>query len=198
MRTYSDVIKPWAERAAAQMLEAVSMGNLRGWQQLSKSIGRELRKEYLTTPVGTQARSLHAEQVDLIQSIPIDAAVRAQELTREAMLGGRRPDEAAAMIAETTGVSESQATLIARTETAKANATFTQARAADIGSTHYIWRTMQDEAVRESHAEMEGGVFAFDDPPEVGDEGEHGPGEFPNCRCYAEPIIPGVDDAEGE
>jgi SPP1 gp7 family putative phage head morphogenesis protein len=198
MLAYSQILEPWATRIANEMLAGVNTANLRGWRSLSTRIGRELRREYLTTTAGARARALHADQVTLIKSIPQDAAKRAQKLTQEAMLGGRRPDEAAAMIAESSDVSASQATLIARTETAKANATFTAARASDIGSTHYIWRTMQDEAVRPSHADMEDGVYAFDDPPYVDGEGNHGPGEIYNCRCYAEPIIPGLDDTEIE
>ncbi|MEE8393530.1 MAG: phage minor head protein, partial [Rhodospirillales bacterium] len=42
----------------------------------------------------------------------------------------------------------------------------------------YIWRTVGDSKVRSSHAERDGKVFSWDDPP----EGGH-PGEAPNCRC---------------
>tara|TARA_R110000868_G_scaffold20806_3_gene87478 strand:- start:2624 stop:3382 length:759 start_codon:yes stop_codon:yes gene_type:complete len=202
MAQYADLIEPWASRVATQMLEAVNTSNLRSWTRTSRVIGAELRKEYTGSAQGAAARGMHAENVKLITSIPREAAQRAQELTREAMLGGRRPDEAAREIARTTGVSESQATLIARTESAKANATFTQARAQAIGAERYWWRTMEDEEVRESHREMgsrsnSGETFLFDPPPEVDtDFGAHNPGEVPNCRCYAEPVIPGVDDTE--
>jgi SPP1 gp7 family putative phage head morphogenesis protein len=202
MNQYAELIEPWASRVATQMLEAVDISNLRSWTRTSRVIGAELRKEYTGSAQGAAAREMHAENVKLITSIPREAAQRAQELTREAMLGGRRPDEAAREIARTTGVSESQATLIARTESAKANATFTQARAQAIGAERYWWRTMDDEAVRESHRAMgsrsnSGETFLFDPPPEVDtDFDAHNPGEVPNCRCYAEPVIPGVDDTE--
>jgi hypothetical protein len=45
----------------------------------------------------------------------------------------------------------------------------------------YIWRTVGDGKVRSSHAEREGEVFSWDNPP----DGGH-PGEAPNCRCWAE------------
>jgi hypothetical protein len=70
--------------------------------------------------------------------------------------------------------------LIARTESAKASAVITQERAKGIGATHYIWRTAQDSDVRESHAEMEGEVCAYDDPPIVDGEPLN-PGEIYNC-----------------
>ena len=202
MNEYADLITPWASRVATQMIEAVNISNLRSWTRTSRVIGAELRKEYASSPQGVMARAMHAENVKLIESIPRDAAQRAQELSRQAMLGGKRVDEAAQEIANTTGVSESKATLIARTETAKANANFTQARAQEIGAERYWWRTMEDEAVRESHREMgsrsnSGETFVFDDPPDVDDDfGAHNPGEVPNCRCYAEPVIPGVDEPQ--
>ena len=45
----------------------------------------------------------------------------------------------------------------------------------------YIWHTQGDGKVRESHAERDGKVFSWDNPP----EGGH-PGEGYNCRCWAE------------
>jgi len=50
---------------------------------------------------------------------------------------------------------------------------------------HYIWRTRRDGKVRSPHAERQGQVFSWDDPP----EGGH-PGEDYGCRCTAEPYLP--------
>ena len=52
-------------------------------------------------------------------------------------------------------------------------------------TTHYIWRTRNDGKVRSSHADQEGRVFSWNDPP----VGGH-PGEDYNCRCTAEPYYP--------
>lgn len=53
---------------------------------------------------------------------------------------------------------------------------------------YYIWRTVGDDKVRDSHAEREGCIFSWDDAP----EGGH-PGEDYNCRCIAEPYVPRKD-----
>ena len=53
-------------------------------------------------------------------------------------------------------------------------------------TTHYVWRTRGDERVRLSHAQNDGRLFAWDDPPATGHPGE----EF-GCRCMAEPYVPG-------
>ena len=62
-----------------------------------------------------------------------------------------------------------------------------QLRQEDLGIVQYIWRSRDDAEVRDSHAAYDDRVFRWDDPP----DGGH-PGEAHNCRCYAEPVLPGV------
>ena len=47
----------------------------------------------------------------------------------------------------------------------------------------YIWRTKEDDRVREDHGLRDGMVFAWDHPP----KGGH-PGDDYGCRCWAEPL----------
>lgn len=189
LQAYSDALGPWGEAVVEKVLKGVSDNNKRAWAQLSTAMGKEMRSTMLESKVGAVARQLQREQVEYIKSLPLEAGLRAQKLAQEGMMGSRRASEVAEELERTTEVTESRATLIARTEIAKANATLTQARAEYVGATHYIWRTAEDGDVRESHAAMEGKIFRFDDPPYVEGEGNHGPGEIYNCRCYAEPII---------
>lgn len=56
-------------------------------------------------------------------------------------------------------------------------------------SKDYIWRTQEDEKVRDLHRDLEGKTFNRDNPPVSGTSGFRGnPGEPANCRCYAEPV----------
>lgn len=186
---YSEALTPWANRVAAAMLKSVSKSNERAWKANSKIIGRGLTDLMNDSRIAPTLISLQAQQVKLIKSLPTEAAERAQKLAIEAQSSGKRADEISQQILASTDITQSRATLIARTEIAKSNANITQARAKLVGANQYIWRTMEDGAVREAHAEMANLTFSFDDPPEVGDEGNHGPGDYPNCRCYAEPIL---------
>lgn len=190
LKAYSDALGPWAEKLTDTLLKSVAKSNARSFASVSSKIGAEMKTMLADTAVGGVARLLQNRQVELIKSIPLEAGLRAQKLAQEAATGGRRADEVAAEIARTEQVAMSRATLIARTEIAKANAAITQARAQYVGATHYIWRTAEDGDVRESHAEMEGTVHRFDQPPTLSDGMTGNPGEFPNCRCFAEPIIP--------
>lgn len=62
-----------------------------------------------------------------------------------------------------------------------------QLRQEDLGIEQYIWRSQDDAKVRDSHAAYDDRVFRWHNPP----EGGH-PGTAHNCRCYAEPVFPGV------
>lgn len=189
LEAYAKVIEPWANKTALKMLARTQASVDRYIKSQSREIGRLLRQEVNQTPTGQAMLALQREQVHYITSLPTDAGERAQKLAMEAYTGGRRPSEVAAEIERTEEVSASRAMLIARTETAKASAVVTEIRAAEVGATHYIWRTAGDSDVRESHAEMEGQVCSYADPPIVDGEPLN-PGMIYNCRCYSEILVP--------
>ena len=189
LSNYEKVIKPWATRKAGQMITKTAQKNFKAWRSQMKSIGQAMRHDVNATKMGDVAQKLLHDQVDLITSIPREAGERAQKLAMEAATGGRRADEVAEELQRTTEVTESRATLIARTEVAKSNASINRARAESVGANQYTWRTMEDEAVRPEHDEIDGDVFSYDDPPDFDSGDSYNPGEFCNCRCYSEPII---------
>lgn len=84
-----------------------------------------------------------------------------------------------------------QAKLIARTEAAKLQTAITESRAMSIGSVAYTWISSKDRRTRPSHREMNG-VIVFWRPTEqkpLLDNMRGNAGEFPNCRCDAQPIV---------
>ncbi len=192
---YARLIGPWATRQSAKMLEMVSRNNQKAYAKQSKLIGRLLRTDVAEADVGRAALRTMNEQVEYIRSIPLDAGLRAQALALQASIDGSRASQVAEELARSTGVSESKADLIARTEVARANASINEARAKAVGSRQYVWRNSGDEAVRESHRvyhgrKLDGVVFSWDSPPTLDDGTTGHPGTFPNCRCYAEPFFP--------
>jgi len=185
---YSEALTPWAEITATQMFKTLDKHNAQAFRDYSQRMGTALRVELHETHSNI-ARSITNEQVELIKSIPLEAATRAQGYAYEAAQDGTRADYVAKQIMGTTEVTQSRATLIARTEIAKANSAINQSRSQALGLNQYIWSTAKDDRVRESHAALEGNVYSWDSPPEVGDEGAFNPGEIYNCRCYATPVI---------
>lgn len=190
LNLYSDTLEPWAKKAARKLIRDCNSYNLMDWQRVSARLGRQFRESFKAgDPVFETALALQDAEVTLIKSLPLEAATRAQKLSQEYMMNGRRHEELAKMIMESSNVAQSRAKCIARTEMAKANTMLTKSRAESIGVKYFIWRTAEDEIVRETHAELEGKMFSFDDPPYIEGEGAHLPGDIWNCRCYPEPVL---------
>lgn len=190
LQSYADMLEPWAESVARYMLSDVETRNAKTWRQVNKEMGQTLRAEIKHAPTGELMQSLLNEQVDLIQSLPLEAAQRVHRLTTEALVTSQRADTIAAEILRTGEVTESRARLIARTEVARTSALLTQSRAQYSGSEGYVWRTAGDFDVRESHAEMEGKYVRWDTPPRLSDGTTTHAGCIYNCRCFAEPVLP--------
>lgn len=198
---YAEKLGPWATRQSAKMLKQVQNSNKRAYQQKSKVIGVALKLGVAEKDVGETALALLNEQVGLIKSIPLEAGLRAQKIAAENFYAGTRAEANADTIKQlqdemgfSTQAAISRATLIARTETARANASINQARAMAVGSGQYRWHNSGDEAVRDSHKvykgkRLQGMIFSWDNPPTLDDGMKGHPGTFPNCRCFAEPIF---------
>lgn len=189
LSAYAKIVEPWAKATAEKMVAAVAAQNALAWRKHTKSMSLAMRATIAQAPVGIAARERVAEQVGLITSLPIEAAERVQHLTFEALADGNRSAEIKKEIMRSGEVTESRATLIARTEVSRTGSALTQSRAEYIGSPGYIWRTAHDGDVRESHRQMEGQFVRWDSPPTLDNMTGHA-GEFPNCRCYAEPVVP--------
>lgn len=84
-----------------------------------------------------------------------------------------------------------QAKLIARTETAKLQTAIAQTRSLNLGAITYTWISSNDRRTRPSHREMNNViVFWRQDTEKPLRDGMRGnAGEFPNCRCDAQPNV---------
>lgn len=195
LEAYSKALTPWAKNQSKKLLGSTikRMASEKAYREQAKKVGSLLSRELFESENGLIATALIREQTELITSIPTEAGERAQKLALEGVAGGLRADQIASELQKTTEVTESRAKLIARTETARTNTMLNLARATSVGSTHYVWRTSGDNDVRHSHRKMNNKTFAWDNPPTLEDGMTGHPGTFPNCRCYAEPILPDVD-----
>ncbi|MEA4813363.1 MAG: hypothetical protein VB112_00435 [Oscillospiraceae bacterium] len=84
---------------------------------------------------------------------------------------------------------------INRAKESKTLLPLTQARAESLGLDWYIWRTSEDQRVRDSHKLMDKVLCRFSDPPSPealngeANIGTYNPNGVFDCRCYAEPVI---------
>jgi len=126
----------------------------------------------------------------LIKDIPDKTSRQIAEQVNQALIEGTNladtQKEIFNIMSDRTDVQDSRAKLIARDQVAKLNGQLTMERQVDMGVDSYIWRTVGDERVRETHADNEDQTFTWDNPPA---ETGH-PGEDYQCRCWAEPILP--------
>lgn len=198
---YERLLGPWAEAMAQAMLTDVMRRDALAWHRHGQRMGRALRKEIESAPIGSAYHQLMAEQVGLIRSIPTVAANRVHQLSGDFMLGGRRWEDLVSDILATGEVTISRANLIARTETSRAATNFTKVRAEHLGSEGYIWRTAMDADVRPKHKRLEGTYHKWTEPPVASEPGQkemvYHAGAGPNCRCYPEPVLPGEEVKEG-
>lgn len=193
LRNYAQILRPWAEAVAKKMVEEVAQRDEKSWSSLGTEMGQNIKQQIQKAPVGETYQQLMAEQIELITSLPTEAAERVHRLVTQGLSDSTRASEIAKEILRSGDVAKSRAMTIARTETSRAATAFTQARAQHIGVTQYIWRTAGDADVRETHRHLEGKVIDWNDPPVAGSNGEKAhAGAIYNCRCWPEPILPDV------
>lgn len=189
LASYGDQVGKWAQDFWGKLLPQQQKLLERDW----KSKGVRLPAH--SPSVQAAIARAQAEQVDLIKTLPRTAAEKAQEMAEKAALEtGDRSDK---LIAQLQGLEpgypEFAARRLARTEIAKSQSLLVEAQAKDAGVTHYVWCTMDDEAVRDSHKKLDGQIFRFDDLSDKDGDGCPAPGQIYNCRCYARPLLPGED-----
>lgn len=192
----------WTQATAQTFVTNTLEENARTWRQAAQMSGQgEMIRQELNRSmqgaVGRRVDELIAENAKYIKSVPENVREDlAKHIQSEAMQGGRtayKTDDFKKLVGE---MSNKHAKLISRTESAKAMSALTQARAENTGHDWYEWHTAEDVRVRKSHKNMDKVLCRFSDPPApeelVGVKstlGHYGPGNCPNCRCYAAPII---------
>ena len=83
-----------------------------------------------------------------------------------------------------------RAEFIAKQETKVLAVEIKKVRYVKAGFNLYIWRTMRDGRVRQTHKALDGTIQDWRNPPIVNDDGDRlHPSEDVNCRCRALPII---------
>ncbi len=210
-KSQAQEVRSAAEFVAGRMVAQVNAKNARTWREAAARSQKtrrlyKLMQAELEGPVGRRLRQLRKENADYITSVaPVAAEMLTREITK-AQLAGARPETIAKMArARFPQLLRSRVNLIARTETQKASAVLTRARAEHAGIHCYEWTTSEDQRVRKSHKKMNGVIVFYADPPEPerlfpettksgrpvrSTLGAYHAGECPNCRC---PQLPCVD-----
>lgn len=200
-----DYIKRLIERAGTRAAEMFNPRDMRevagrfgkrtadfGANQLDRQVNAALgiSLSQIEKPVTDKLGAFAQENVDLIVTVHERYFARLERDVMRGLDAGQHPRELAKQLENDYDISERDAERIARDQIGKLNAELNEERVKALGITEYIWRTANDNRVRDEHAELEGERFSYDDPPNAGTDGEPAnPGEAIQCRCYAEPAF---------
>ncbi|WP_115158659.1 phage head morphogenesis protein [Serratia fonticola] len=177
---------------ARKMFLQVEREEWQQWRSVSQQISEGLRDVVGNTHVGQVTQDIVYRQIQLMKSLPLEAADRVKDIQDraiQAVINGERPDQLYEMIMQSGDVAASRARLIARTEIGRATGALTQARALSVGSEGYWWR-IEGAGTRPSHKKMRDKFVLWANPPTLDGMTGHA-GCLPNCQCWPEVQIPG-------
>jgi len=201
-RTKAADVQEASDLLARRMVAWTNVKNARTWReaaaksQKSRELYRLLQEE-MRRGLGVRVTNLVAANAAYISSVPVEAArTLVGEVARAQQAGSRPATVTKMMRARFPELLRSRVQLISRTETSKASAALTEARAAELDLSCYRWRTSKDARVRDSHRLMEGVVVFYSHPPSPekldglsSTLGHYHAGQAPNDRCYQEPCL---------
>ncbi len=170
-------------RTAGEMTEKTADFNRRQLNRVFEStigVGIPPVEPYLADTLAAAAR----ENARRITNLLRDQLAQAEETVLSGFRNGLSHREIAKNIQQRVGVTRNRAKLIARDQVSKLNGQLTRQRQTAVGVTEYIWRSSQDERVRETHQDFDGQTYTW---AQGSPEGH--PGEPINCRCTAEPVL---------
>lgn len=157
---------------------------------IKRTLGMEVAEDYYTQEFfADTVQSWVSANVDLITTVPNDMLGKMKELVLEAYTNGTTPTDLADQIQAAYGMSKGHANMIASDQMSKLSAQMLRKEHEDAGITKYKWQTMEDDRVRDGHRVLNGNIYSYDNPPDVGDGRHLNPGEDYNCRCQAIPVV---------
>lgn len=200
-RQYSFEI--YCQEIALKMVTSIYRKTEGNWRKATEKntkgheIYEALKEEKNHILIGNTIQKLVEQNASYIKTLPLNIANDITKYIEKETTKGRRAEELAEEIKiKFPEKSKANANCIARTEVSKAQSALTRARAETLNIQWYIWRTSQDERVRNAHKHMEGVLINWRDPPSPEqlskskyNYGKYHAGEIFNCRCYAEPIV---------
>lgn len=161
------------------------------WKKAIKAtLGIDIREDYyLGDFYKDQLETWANQNVDLIKTIPADTLDKMRNIVYDGFTDGKTTARITKDILAAYDIGKRHAEFIARDQTAKLNGQIQRAQQKDAGINQYIWSTVEDERVRQSHRELDGKKFSWDDAPVNSDGRKCHPGEDYGCRCIGRPVF---------
>lgn len=196
---------PDYQNAVASISSQVNNWNSVQWRKVMKqTVGVDV---FTQSPGLSDRLAIFAQQnKELIKGYTDTAFKNINVTVMNALRQGKRHEEISKELQNVYNITKNRAKLIARDQVAKLNGDLTQMRQQSSGIEIYIWRAMQDERTRKTHAVLDGKYCRWDNPNVYADSPDgpwkprsliggfigH-PGDDYQCRCYAEPYIADIE-----
>lgn len=174
------------ERAASSFVKNINRFNRNNLKQQMKVKGIDLvanepwLKDFLHTNI--------SNNVGFIRSIHTDYFERVENIVYDGVKSGSSIKQMRKQLMKEVGVSKSRAQFIAVDQAGTILGQMTAQRHQNLGIERFTWDTSGDERVRDTHRELDGKVFSYDDPPEINGR-KVLPGEDYRCRCVSIPVF---------
>lgn len=175
------------ERLADMFVTAVNRQSAANWrQQALRVVGFDptANEPWLSSFLETAVQ----ENVSLIKTIAASYHDKVESIVLQGARRGTATTEMAGAIADAGTVALRRAKFIARDQLGSLHGDLTRRRQMELGLRRFRWSTSGDDNVRDSHRELDGKVFTWQDGA-INERGERiWPGTDYNCRCVAEPL----------
>ena len=181
------------EMKLGKIAEMAKKMSIEQWKKIcQRTLGINILDDYYKGEFYREAIQMWVEaNVNLITTIKTQTLDKMRGIIQEGWQNGRLVRNIAADINTEYNIGKRRARLIARDQIGKLNGAITRSQQTDAGVSEYIWSTVQDERVRDRHADLNGKRFKWGEPPIVdtrtGRRAE--PGEDYQCRCVALPVF---------
>jgi SPP1 gp7 family putative phage head morphogenesis protein len=184
------VLQKWA-RAMTGNVNKTSKKNLK---KVASKVDLEIEPMMHDRGIAPWLQNIVDENVGLIKSIPLSHLPTFKNGLIALITADATHTEIRKMIEENFRMTRNKAKLIARDQVGKLNGKINQYRQQQLGGKRYIWRTSEDERVRQRHQDLDGTVHSWEKPPVVDTRTNRRghPGEDYQCRCRAEMVLEDV------
>ena len=188
---------PAVIQAVRGMLDDIVEADVPGLELIGREIDedttdatdRELSRLF-TIPIATHVPSQDVRawvlaNVDFSRSMldkGLDALERTADEVMRAVAAGKPTLDLAKEYQKRFDLTWNKASFLARDQTANLSAAIAQQRMESLGVEEYQWSTVGDSRVRQEHADLDGNIYKWSQPPVASDAGDRGhPGELWQC-----------------
>lgn len=163
---------------------------------VNQQIKKNVRKINIITPEldGTQAREIAKSYTNnmqyYIKKWTLKDITEFRKKVIQSVLSGYREDKVQKILQQEYGIEQRKAKFLAQNETSIMLSEYRKVTYQKMGFNKFKWVTIMDGKERKLHADLNGRVCSFDNPPVIDERtGETGlPGQTYNCRCGMIPV----------